>query len=190
MTGEGSRTVEPEWVGNVIRFWLEETPPEARFKRDDALDTAIANRFGAIYERLSIAPPEVSGLTPRTALAALIVLDQFPRNMFRGTSRAFASDSAALRIAQAAVDAGHDKALDKYGRLFVYLPFEHSENLADQDKSVALIADLGDADLDRYAIAHRDIVRRFGRFPHRNAALGRVSTPEESEFLEQPGSSF
>jgi uncharacterized protein (DUF924 family) len=72
----------------------------------------------------------------------------------------------------------------------VYLPFEHSENLADQDKSVALIADLGDADLDRYAIAHRDIVRRFGRFPHRNAALGRVSTPEESEFLEQPGSSF
>jgi uncharacterized protein (DUF924 family) len=182
--------VEPTWVGEVIRFWLEETPPEARFRKDAALDAAITSRFGALYERLSKEPPPTSSLSPALALASLIVLDQFPRNMFRGTARAFATDPAARKIARAAVDAGLDRALGKDARLFIYLPFEHSEDLADQERSVALMADLGDAEYDRYAIAHREIIRRFGRFPHRNALLGRVSTPDEIEFLKEPGSSF
>ena len=181
---------EPAWVADVLRFWLEETPAEARFKKDAAFDAAITARFGALVNELSANPPTALQLTPRLALAAAIALDQFPRNMFRGTARAFAADPIALRTARAAVDAGWDRGFDKDARLFLYLPFEHSEDLADQERSVALTAGLGDAEYDRYAVAHFEIVRRFGRFPHRNAALGRASTPEEIEFLKQPGSSF
>src|SRR5690606_3872859 len=135
-------------------------------------------------------PPKTDGLTPRRALAPLIVLDQFSRNMFRGSSKAFAADHIALAVARAAVDASLDTQLDPAARLFVYLPFEHSEDMADQNRSVALIAALGNAEWDRYAIAHRDIIERFGRFPHRNEALSRASTDEEVAFLTQPGSSF
>ncbi len=190
MTGAGASAGEPAWVDDVIRFWLEETPPEARFKRDDALDAEIARRFSAVHAEICRRSLADATATARVALATVIVLDQFSRNMFRGTPRAFASDAAALETARAAVDAGLDRGLDKYGRLFLYLPFEHSEDIADQDRSVSLIAQLGDAELDRYAVAHRDIIERFGRFPHRNVALGRTSTPEEIDFLNQPGSSF
>jgi uncharacterized protein (DUF924 family) len=181
---------EPAWVGDVIRFWLEETPHQARFKRDDALDAEIARRFGDVHEWVRASPPATAITDPRLALATVILLDQFSRNMFRGSPRAFACDPMALAIAREAVDAGLDRALDKDGRLFLYLPFEHSENLADQERSVALIADLGDAELDHYAVAHRDVIQRFGRFPHRNAALGRASTSDEIEFLKQPSSAF
>jgi uncharacterized protein (DUF924 family) len=181
---------EPAWAGEVLRFWFEETPSAAWFKKDAAFDAAIAARFAALYEKVSATPPEASALSPALALAAVVVLDQFPRNMFRGSARAFASDVAARRIARAAVDAGSDRLLGKDERLFLYLPFEHSEDLADQERSVALTAGLGDAEYDRYAIAHRDIIRRFGRFPHRNAVLGRASTAEELESLKGPGSSF
>ncbi|MBS0241485.1 MAG: DUF924 domain-containing protein [Proteobacteria bacterium] len=181
---------EPAWVGDVIRFWLEETPPEARFKRSDGLDAAIRQRFGALYEQIAATPPAASTLTPRSAVAAVIVLDQFSRNMYRGEPRAFAADATARAIASAAVEAGLDRDLDTDGRLFLYLPFEHSENLADQDRSVALIEALGDANYTRYAHAHREIISRFGRFPHRNDVLGRLSSAEEIEFLKQPGSSF
>lgn len=181
---------EPVWVGDVIRFWLEETPHQARFKRDDALDADITRRFADVFDQVRASPPASATTDPRVALATVILLDQFSRNMFRGSPRAYACDPTALAIAREAVAAGLDRALDKDGRLFLYLPFEHSENLADQDRSVALIADLGDADLDHYAVAHRDIIKRFGRFPHRNAALARASTPDEIEFLKQPGSAF
>jgi uncharacterized protein (DUF924 family) len=124
------------------------------------------------------------------ALATLIVLDQFSRNMFRGSAKAFAADGSALALPRAAVDAGLDRQLDTEARLFIYLPFEHSEDLRDQTRSVELIAALDNPEWDRYAIAHRDIIERFGRFPHRNEALGRASTDEETAFLEQPGSSF
>lgn len=181
---------EPAWVGDVLRFWLEDTSAEARFKKDAALDRAIVERFGALYEQLHAHPPVVGEMTSRSALATAIVLDQFPRNMFRGTARAFQSDALAREIARGAVDAGLDRALDPEARLFLYLPFEHSEDLVDQVRSVALIAQLGDAKLDHYAVAHQVIIERFGRFPHRNAALGRVSTPDEEAFLKEPGSSF
>ena len=181
---------EPGWVGEVIDFWLVETPAGKRFHGGAELDAAIARRFGALYARLRAAPPGPSDLGPRSALAAVIVLDQFPRNMFRGSAEAFATDAAALAIARAAVATRADTPLDIDARLFLYLPFEHSEALADQERAVELISALGDAEWTRFAIAHRDIVRRFGRFPHRNAALARTSTPDEIEFLAGPGSSF
>jgi uncharacterized protein (DUF924 family) len=181
---------EASWIEDVIRFWLDETPAEKRFAKDAALDQEIRTRFGALHARISAAPPPVETLTPRSALAALIVLDQFSRNMFRGDPRSFAADATARAIARSAVDAGLDRRLAPEARLFIYLPFEHSEDLADQDRSVALMATLGDAETDRYAVAHRDIIVRFGRFPHRNAVLGRASTDEEIAFLQQPGSSF
>lgn len=181
---------EPAWVDDVIRFWLEETPPEKRFAKDEAFDDEIRARFLGIYEQIAAAPPEIGALTPRLALATLIVLDQFSRNMFRGSPKAFAADGTALAIAKAAVEAGLDRELDATARLFVYLPFEHSESMVDQNRSVELIAQLGTAELDRYAEAHRAIIERFGRFPHRNDVLGRPSTDEEIAFLKEPGSSF
>lgn len=190
MTSAIATANEPAWVGAVIRFWLEETPAEARFKRDEALDAEIERRFSAVHAEVGAATLDEAVASARRALSSVIVLDQFSRNMFRGSPKAFASDSKALAVARKAIASGFDQEFDKYGRLFLYLPFEHSENLVDQERSVALIAGLGDAELDRYAVAHLDIIRRFGRFPHRNAVLGRNSTPDELEFLERPGSSF
>lgn len=183
-------TAEPPWVGEVLRFWLEETSPEQRFRKDAAFDATITARFYHLFEQLLAEPPQPSSLSPAHALAAVIVLDQFSRNMFRGSAKAFSGDPTARAIARIAIDSGWDRQFGKDARLFLYLPFEHSEDFADQDLSVTLIAALGDAEYDRYAIAHRDIIRRFGRFPHRNSSLGRLSTPEEVEFLKQPGSSF
>ncbi len=190
MTAPAPPSGSPQWVADVIRFWFQETPREAWFKSTPALDQAIAERFTNLHTTLHESPPDTAALDAETALAALIVLDQFSRNMYRGTARAFASDETARRIAAAAIDAGLDQSLPPLSRVFLYLPFEHSENLANQDRSVALFARLGLDNFEPYAKAHRDIVARFGRFPHRNAALGRTSTPEEITFLRQPGSSF
>ena len=181
---------EPVWVGDVWRFWFEETPPEARFNGPPALDQAIRHRFFALYEAIAAAPPPTRVLTARSGLAAIVVLDQFPRNMFRGSARAFASDGLARRLARDIVAAGLDAPLAPACRLFLYLPFEHSEALADQERSVALIGTLGDARLDDYARRHLEIIRRFGRFPHRNQALRRASTREEAAFLLAPESAF
>jgi uncharacterized protein (DUF924 family) len=137
--------------------------------------------------------------TPEGALALLILLDQFPRNLFRGTARAYAADAKARAVADAAIAAGHDRVMSSCGRLFCYLPFEHSEALADQDRCVAMFQSIPvapDFDAETHAGAvrsahrHREIIARFGRFPHRNAALGRATTPEEAAFLREPNSSF
>ena len=127
---------------------------------------------------------------PRGALASCLVLDQLPRNLFRGTPRAFAYDPLARAIARRTVAAGLDRQLDAKARLFLYLPFEHSEEIADQREAVRLCEELGNAGWLDYARRHLVIIERFGRFPHRNAILGRVSTPEEVAFLREPGSSF
>ncbi|MGE0767088.1 MAG: DUF924 family protein [Hyphomicrobiaceae bacterium] len=190
MSGSHSGGPEPVWVDEVIRFWLVDTPAEMRFKKDAAFDEDIRRRFGPLYEQIAASPPPAATLKPRLALATLIVLDQFSRNMFRGSAKAFAADGKALDIARAAVDSGLDRQLDTTQRLFIYLPFEHSESLSDQIRSVELIAGLGNAEWDRYAIAHREIIERFGRFPHRNDVLGRHSTDAEIAFLKEPGSSF
>ena len=126
----------------------------------------------------------------KEALAAVVVLDQFPRNMFRGTARAFASDGPALNVASRAVALGWDRLLRRDERVFLYLPYEHSEDRVMQARSVELMSRLGNVEWTRYAQAHKDVIDRFGRFPHRNAALGRASTPEEEAYLAMPGSGF
>lgn len=185
----GTGSEEP-WVGEVLKFWFEELGREAWFQKSDATDELIRSRFLELHEKVASEPAEAALTSPRRALATIILLDQFPRNMFRGTAKAFATDNKALEVARGAIERGFDKVFDKDGRAFMYLPFEHSENLADQERAVELFTPLDDAEYTHYAIAHRDIIARFGRFPHRNAILGRTSTPEEEEFLKQPGSSF
>jgi len=127
--------------------------------------------------------------TPLAALALIVVLDQFSRNMFRETPRAFVGDPAALAAAASVIERGFDRLLSAQERTFVYMPFEHSEDLAAQRRSLALFEALDPNDME-YAKRHHEIIARFGRFPHRNAVLGRESTPEEIEFLKRPGSSF
>ena len=180
----------PGWVAEVLQFWFREMTREQWFKRDAALDEQIRARFLSLHDQVSAMPDEALLSDPRSALAAVIVLDQFSRNMFRGSPRAFASDAKALALAEAAIAKGYAADLTKDERLFLYLPFEHSETSAAQVRCVELMSGLGDAELTRYAQAHCDIIQRFGRFPHRNDILGRTSTAEEIEFLKQPGSSF
>ena len=180
----------PAWVAEVLQFWFGELTAEQWFKRDAPVDESIRARFLPVHDLVSATSDAELLAGARSALAAVIVLDQFSRNMFRGDPRAFASDAKALAIAEAAIGKGYLGELGKDERLFVYLPFEHCEDRAQQARCVELMSELGDPELTRYAVAHRDIIERFGRFPHRNAVLGRVSTAEESEFLKGPGSSF
>jgi uncharacterized protein (DUF924 family) len=183
-------TTGGDWVEAVLSFWFGELDRKAWFTKSDVTDSLVRDRFLAVHERIAQHEPPEARAEPRAALAAVIALDQFPRNIFRGSSRAFATDPAALVIAKQAVAKGFDLDLDNDGRLFLYLPFEHSEDAADQQRAVELFSGLNDPELTRYAQAHKDIIDRFGRFPHRNALLGRMSTPQEIEFLKQPGSSF
>lgn len=163
---------------------------EAWFKADEAFDAEVRALFLNDFEAAARGDLDSMAERPIGALALIILLDQFPRNMFRGTPRAFAADPKALSIADATVARGFDQTLTDIERTFVYLPFEHSERLSDQDRSVALYEALGDAESLDYAVQHRVIIERFGRFPHRNAILGRESTAEEEAFLREPGSSF
>lgn len=167
------------------------------FTKHAETDALIRARFGALIE--AALRGELDGWAvvdadpPRSALALIVLLDQFTRNAFRDTARTFDGDGKALALAQALVDRGSDRALTLHERWFAYLPFEHAESLALQDRSVALFTALANDGLSEplaWAIKHRDVVARFGRFPHRNAILGRASTPEETAFLEQPGSRF
>ncbi|HLU66013.1 MAG TPA: DUF924 family protein [Kofleriaceae bacterium] len=189
----------------VLDFWLGELDRDGRADRahaerwwraDPAFDEEVRERFLADHEAVMAGRREGWLEDPRGRVAYVIVLDQLSRNMFRGTPGMFAGDARALAAAREAVDAGLDRDLPHDMRYFLYMPFMHSESLADQDRCVELFRALtGEAEpspgsaLD-FAIRHRDIVARFGRFPHRNAILGRASTREEQEFLEQPGSSF
>ena len=182
---------EPAWVGEVLDFWFGELAPRQWFAKDAALDERIRERFGALHAHLlQTQAREVETLGGRATRAAVLVLDQFSRNLHRGSAQAFAGDALARQLAREAIACGEDAALSADERLFLYLPFEHSEDLADQELSVRLQQQLGNADWLRYAIAHRDLVARFGRFPHRNAALGRESTPEELAALAEPGNAF
>lgn len=178
------------WVDEVLNFWFGELSEPAWFRKDPAVDETIVQRFSGLHDDLATRQPSILTQDGRTALAAVIALDQFPRNMYRGSAKAFATDALARTVARSALVAELDAGMTKHERLFLYLPFEHSEDAADQDLSVRLISALGDPELTRYAVAHKDIVDRFGRFPHRNAALARESTAEEIAFLQQPGSSF
>lgn len=174
----------------VRRFWFEEATPAQHFTKDDAFDAAIRDRFGDLHRRVAATGAAGWDEGPDTLLAAVIVLDQFSRNLFRGDARAFAGDPVALGLSRAALRHGWDMGLTGAERAFLYLPLMHSEDAADQAESVARYTDLGLADNLAYAIDHRDVIARFGRFPSRNAALGRASTPDEEVYLSQPGAGW
>jgi len=178
------------WIKDVLTFWFEDVGADSWYAKDDAIDAAIRERFGALFLAVAQTTPADEPATAHGALAAVIVLDQFPRNMFRGSPQAFATDAHALAIAEAAIARGLDRELAMGERQFLYMPFQHSEDGAVQARSVELFASLGNAEVLRFAESHKEIVDRFGRFPHRNAVLGRTSTPEEIAFLDEPGSSF
>ncbi|MBI1252690.1 MAG: DUF924 family protein [Alphaproteobacteria bacterium] len=171
---------------DIIAFWTEAGPGKW-FKKDESFDGAIRTRFEALHHAAARGECADWEQSPEGALALLLLLDQFPRNLYRGSAHAFATDGLALRIARDAVASLQDAATDMPLRLFFYLPFEHSEHAADQAEAVRLIAATGDADYLRFAQLHADIIARFGRFPHRNAALGRTTTPEEQDFLASGG---
>jgi uncharacterized protein (DUF924 family) len=176
------KIVAPE---DVLAFWRE-AGPDKWFKKDDALDAAIRERFLATYEAAAAGKLSAWESTAEGALALAIVLDQFPRNMFRGEARIYAADALARAVANRALKRGYDQDVPQAERGFFFLPFMHSEDLVDQDRCVELYR-AADSDDLKWAIQHRDIVRRFGRFPHRNAMLGRATTPEEQTFLDGGG---
>jgi uncharacterized protein (DUF924 family) len=179
----------PVWADEVLKFWFQELGESRWFGKSDAIDGQIRDRFLSLHEQL-VANEGEDITTPRPLLAAVIVLDQFSRNMFRGTPRAFATDPVARRLARAAIARGFDLGMTRAERMFLYLPFEHSEDRGDQALAVDLIRRLGHAEWTRYAEAHQAIIDRFGRFPHRNAILGRASTAEEIAALKEPMGSF
>ncbi|MES2907162.1 MAG: DUF924 family protein [Pseudomonadota bacterium] len=179
----------------VLSFWFAPENEPRWFVKSDAFDSEIRDRFSNVYEQAANAVLDDWAETMEGRLALIIVLDQFPRNMFRGSPRTFSSDSKALQLTKDGIILGQDAQLSGEALSFFYMPLMHSENLPDQELSVALyekasLTNANFADHVTYAIAHRDIIARFGRFPHRNKILGRVTTPEEEEFLKGPMSSF
>ena len=177
-------TAQTDWADEVLRFWFTGFSRQQWFAGGATLDEQIRSRFLDVHRMVAATPEDALLVDAKRALAAAIVLDQFSRSMFRGTPGAFANDAKALAIAQKAIAKGLAGALSGDERLFLYLPFEHRENVDAQARSVELISALGDPELTKYAQSHKDIIDRFGRFPHRNAILGRTSTVGEMEFLK------
>jgi len=171
---------------DVVGFWRS-AGPDRWFKKADAFDEAIRLKFEPTHHAAARGAYSAWEDSAEGCAALLILLDQFPRNLYRGSGHAFATDPKARSIARTAVERGFDRQVDPVLRNFFYLPFEHSEDLADQDYSLALSTEAGDPDSLKWAQVHRDIILRFGRFPHRNPALGRMTTPEEQEFLDEGG---
>jgi uncharacterized protein (DUF924 family) len=192
---------EPNEAAELIDFWFGPPNSDERFKsraiwfkRDDAFDAELRRRFLPLHQRAAAGDYADWARQAEPCLALILALDQLPRNLFRDTAQAFATDAMARETADNAIRRGIDRSLPAVWRSFVYLPFEHSESLADQERSVALYAAMAKdpafaSGLD-YAQRHHAIIARFGRFPHRNHALGRTSTAEEETFLKEPGSSF
>ena len=177
-------------IDQIHSFWFEECSEKQWFEKDQEFDRLIQKRFGPLVEAASMGKLEDWHETPRGALAYILLLDQFTRNIYRGSGQAFAADAKARAAAIKVLVEGYDLDFPDREKTFLYLPFEHSEELEDQERCVALFEALGDDKLTDYAVRHRDIIARFGRFPHRNDVLGRESTDAEQEFLKQPGSSF
>jgi uncharacterized protein (DUF924 family) len=176
-------TIDP---GMVLAFWRA-AGPDKWFDKDAAFDAEVAKRFLAVWHAAVEGRLESWEAAPEGALALTIVLDQFPRNMFRGDTRTYATDRIALAVADRALRRGFDRQVPYSERQFFYLPFMHSENIADQQRCIELARGHADAEFMQYAEQHADIVRRFGRFPHRNSTLGRTTTPDEQAFLDAGG---
>ncbi|MFQ5466831.1 MAG: DUF924 family protein [Kiloniellaceae bacterium] len=178
-------------IADILRFAFDDGPSSRWFRKDPDFDAAVCARLGVHYEAAAAGAHDRWMETAEGCLALCLVLDQAPRNLFRGDARAHGADAKARAVTRHALERGFDRQLPQARRMFLYLPLEHSESMADQNLCVRLMATLDeDPEWLDYARRHRDIIARFGRYPHRNAALGRDSTPEEVEFLSQPGSSF
>lgn len=174
----------------VINFWFTELTPEDWYSGDAALDEKIRERFSETHARVAANEYWRSRTSPEGFLAEIIVLDQFSRNMFRGSGQAFAFDGQALLLSQTAIAAGHDKAMDTNHKQFLYMPFMHSESKAIHEEAMTLFESLGSESSLKYEKIHKDIIDRFGRYPHRNQVLGREATPEEKEYLENNQEDF
>ncbi|AGO54404.1 putative transmembrane protein [Serratia plymuthica 4Rx13] len=174
----------------VIDFWFEEIEPVMWFKKDDDFDSRLQVRFGELWHAAAAGELAHWRETIEGRLAEVIVLDQFSRNLFRGTPRAFSSDCMALVLAQEAIRSGQCEQLSREQRGFLYLPFMHSESAVIHQQALALYTELNNGDQLEFELRHKAIIDRFGRYPHRNAILGRISTPEEEAFLLLPGSGF
>ena len=173
-------------AADVLAFWRA-AGEKKWFAKNDAFDADIKSRFLDTYEAAAAGKLSDWEATPEDAVALTIVLDQFPRNMFRRDARAFAADATARAVADRALARGFDRQVPDELRMFFYLPLEHSETMADQERCCALFKTLGNADLLHWAELHADIIRRFGRVPHRNAVLGRTTTPDEKTYLDNDG---
>lgn len=175
---------------DVLRFWFEELTPKQHFSKDAALDALIRTRFGPTLAAAAHGELQPWRTDAPGRLAEILVLDQFPRNIHRDTPRAFACDALALRLARELVALGLDQALPTPHKAFAYMPYMHSEDLAAHTEALPLFSQPGLENNLNFLHRHTEIIRRFGRYPHRNAVLGRASTPEELAFLQQPGSAF
>ena len=175
---------------DILRFWLDEVGPDGWYKQDDALDAEIGERFGPALRSAAEGRYSLWLTYPSGALAYIILTDQFPRNMYRGMAAAFATDRLALAAAKSAIAKGWDLKIDEPARAFFYMPLEHSENLCDQDRCVRLMLERLPQQGAQYLLharAHRAVIRTFGRFPSRNAALSRQTTPAERDYLDRNG---
>ncbi len=177
-------SLTPAQSVDLLTFWFEDHGRDDWFGGGAEFDSEVRDRFATLYDTHRNDSLADHLATPVAALAAILLFDQIPRNLFRDDGRAFATDATALEIANAVLEHGWEERLTAEGRRFAYLPFMHSEQLADQDRSVALFGTLGDEEALAFAREHRDAIARFGRFPHRNAALGRHTKPEEREAVQ------
>jgi uncharacterized protein (DUF924 family) len=173
-------------VAEVVSFWRD-AGPDRWWEKDDQFDRLVRSTFLPLHEAAARGELAAWENAPEGALALVILLDQFPRNMFRGSPHAFATDPLAQVVAERAIARGFDVATDQQMRMFLYMPFMHSEVLHHQDRCVELMATMADDGLGKFATVHRDIIAKFGRFPHRNSALGRATTAAEQDFLDAGG---
>lgn len=187
--GGGGREVHAQ-AAAILRFWFDELPPEKRFAKDDAVDAACEARFGDVRNAILASGAAGWRDDADSLLAAIIALDQFSRNIHRDSPRAFEADGLARKLAREAIAKGWDTGMDAGRRQFAYMPFQHAEDANVQAESIALFAAIGDREGLEYAKGHQALIDRFGRFPHRNKALGRTSTPEEEDYLKQPGAGY
>lgn len=177
-------------INEILTFWFVECEQKSWWVKDPAFDAIVRGRFGALVEEAASDKLDHWAGSAEGARALIILLDQFTRNIYRGTAKAFVADEKAREIARNAIASGFDEGLNRHERNFMYLPLEHSEDLKDQEDCCRLIASIGSEGYLKFARSHRDIIARFGRFPHRNKILGRINTPEEEEYLKDPAAGF
>lgn len=175
---------------DILKFWFEELESKSWWVKDSKLDDSIKSRFGTVHSSATLGELYSWRQTPQGALAEIIVIDQFSRNIYRGTAKSFAHDSQALTLAQIAIEKGFNSQLSQVEQQFLYLPFMHSESKLIHEEAVKLYSQLEQGYGYDFELKHKAIIDRFGRYPHRNSILGRQSTQEEIDFLKQPGSSF